>query len=87
MLCTKCYKRSIEPARLAAKLLTCYECALNVPRKKGMVSYAHKTAGSIDIMHPATYAVAKKVFARRAGKQCNLGKSMNGAAQTTIYHD
>lgn len=87
MLCTKCYRTSVEAARLEIGLTTCYKCALSIPRKKGLMISDHKTAMAIQVMHPATYQAAKSVFARRAGKQCNLGKSMNGAGKTAIYNE
>lgn len=87
MICTKCYQRSVEPKRIEVGLNTCYTCALNVPRKKGMMTSDHKTAMAIQIMHPSTYEVAKRVFARRAGKACNLGKSMHGSAVTEVHHE
>jgi len=86
-LCTKCYARSVEPARVEIGLRTCYTCALSIPRKKGMMTSDHKTALAIQIMHPKTFKAAKSVFARRAGKACNLGKSMHGAGNTAIYNE
>jgi hypothetical protein len=86
-LCTKCHLRSIEPARVELGLTICYQCALTIPRKKGMMVSDHKTALEIQIMHPDTYEVAKSVFARRAGKACNLGKSMNGSGKTAIFNE
>jgi hypothetical protein len=86
-LCAKCYSRSVEPARVEIGLLTCYTCALSVPRKKGMMTSDHKTALAIQLMHPETFKAAKSVFASRTGKACNLGKSMNGAGKTAIFNE
>jgi hypothetical protein len=33
---------------------------------KGANVYGHKTAGAVEIMHPATYAVYRKVTTRKA---------------------
>jgi len=52
-----------------------------------MMTSDHKTALAIQIMHPKTFKAAKSVFARRAGKACNLGKSMHGAGNTAIYNE
>jgi hypothetical protein len=51
--------------RKAAGFSKCIACS---PQSalKGANIYGHKTAGAVEIMHPATYANYKRVSARKA---------------------
>lgn len=84
MICTKCHIQTVITERISLGLTTCLKCAENVPKYKGALIYGHKTAGDIQVMHPATFNAFKKVSARNAGKACNLGKTMYGGGVTEI---
>jgi hypothetical protein len=51
--------------RKAAGFARCIKCSPQIT-VRGANIYGHKTAGAVEIMHPATYAVYKRVTTRKA---------------------
>jgi len=75
MNCIKCGKRI--PSERLALLNTdhCVNCSDTQPYK-GMLSFSHKTGGSVQPMQPETYRTMKNYTSRR-GKKSNLGSFFN----------
>jgi hypothetical protein len=66
LTCPSC-SQSVEPAREELGLSTCYSCASAhpVPRYRGAMVYAHKTAGVLSLMAPDDFTRFKKLTNRR----------------------
>jgi hypothetical protein len=80
MNCTRCGKR-IPPERLALVNTThCVACS-DTPAYKGMLSFSHKTGGSVQPMRPETYNNMKR-YTSRKGKRSNLGSFFGNHSQS-----
>lgn len=51
MKCIQCHNNQVEEARLEIGLDTCLECAKKVSKVKGYMSFQHKTAPVVQIVH------------------------------------
>jgi hypothetical protein len=63
-ICPSCLSK-MPAERKAAGYRLCIPCSPQFALKGANV-YGHKTAGAVEIMHPATYAVYRKVTTRKA---------------------
>lgn len=63
-ICLSCYK-SFPSERKALGFSKCVACSPQV-ELKGVIEYGHKTAGCINILHPASFNTHKRVTARKA---------------------
>lgn len=62
--CPRCL-RTMPAERKSAGFSLCIPCSPQVALK-GANIYGHKTAGEVELMHPATYANYRTVSARKA---------------------
>lgn len=74
---------SMPAERKAAGFAKCIACS---PQHvlKGANVYGHKTAGAVEIMRPETYAVYKRVTARKA--KGTHGPSFQRGTTVAYYH-